>query len=94
MGFWFAVSIIIEKYLRRYGILQYIGENTLFILCTHMSTFGLIKGIAMICHIPLPFFETIAGCLVLWIGTFIISLPFTFVINRFFPLLVGKKPAF
>lgn len=91
VGFWFSIAIIIEKYIKRYGILQYIGQNTLLILCTHMSIFGLIKGIALICRIPLPFFETIAGCLVLWIGTFIISLPFSYLLNRFCPTLAGKK---
>lgn len=51
-------------------------------------------NIALICHIPLLFFETIAGCFVLWIGTFIISIPFIYVINRFCPILAGKKTAF
>ena len=91
IGFWFTFSILLHKQIGVIMILQYIGQNTLLILCAHIPVFGMIKGIAMLCHIPLDFFETSLGCLCLWVGTFIILLPTAYFINKYCPWMVGKK---
>lgn len=89
--FWLSVSVLIEKYCRHTQLLHFIGQNTLFILCTHILTFGAIKGAALMCHASLDFFETTTGCLCLWVGSFLILLPVAYVVNRYCPILVGKK---
>ena len=91
VGLLLSVSLLIEKTHIRLRLLLLIGQNTLLILCTHMPTFGIIKGIALICHVSLDFFKSTAGCLCLWIGSFVILLPAAYVLNRFCPVLVGKK---
>lgn len=91
VGFGLSISLLIEKTHMQLRLLPFIGQNTLLILCTHMPTFGIIKGIALICHVSLDFFESTAGCLCLWIGSFVILLPAAYVLNRFCPVLVGKK---
>ena len=91
VGFWLSISLLIEKTHMQLRLLPFIGQNTLLILCTHMPTFGIIKGIALICHVSLDFFESTGGCLCLWIGSFVILLPAAYVLNRFCPVLVGKK---
>ena len=88
---WFSVSLLLERTGAPLRGLQYIGQNTLLVLCTHMPVFGMIKGIGLVCRIPLEFFETTAGCLCLWVGAFVLILPATFFFNRFCPVLVGKR---
>lgn len=89
--FWLSISVMIERYCHHTHWLHYIGQNTLFILCTHILCFSIIKGIAYICHASLDFFETAPGCLCLWIGSFLILLPAAYIVNRYCPILVGKK---
>jgi len=59
---WLSLSLLIEKCSdKTIHVLQYIGKNTLIILCTHISMFSIIKGIGLLCHIPIPFFATTIG---------------------------------
>lgn len=92
VGLWLSISLVLEKtggWLVR--LFQYIGRNTLLVLCLHFPTFSVIKGIAVLFRIPLSFFETTTGCLVLWISTFVILLPMAYLANRYMPVLVGKR---
>lgn len=91
IGMWGAISLLLDRYCGLLRGLSYIGQNTLLILCAHIPVFGMIKGIAMLCHIPLDFFETMLGCLCLWIGTFVILIPAAYLANRYCPWIVGKK---
>ena len=91
VGLWGTISLLLDRYCCSLRWLSYIGQNTLLILCAHIPVFGMIKGIAMLCHIPLDFFETSLGCLCLWAGTFIILLPTAYFINKYCPWMVGKK---
>lgn len=91
IGLWSSFALLIARYSRSLQWLSYIGQNTLLILCAHIPVFGMIKGIAMLCHISLDFFETSLGCLCLWAGTFIILLPTAYFINKYCPWMVGKK---
>ena len=91
IGMWGAISLLLDRYCGLLRGLSYIGQNTLLILCAHIPVFGMIKGIAMLCHIPLDFFETMLGCLCLWIETFVILIPAAYLANRYCPWIVGKK---
>ena len=90
IGFWFSIAILIDRYLNHTEWLQYIGRNTLFILCSHMATFSIIKGIAVACNVSLNFFGTNLGCLCLWAGSFAILIPASFFVNRYCPWILGK----
>lgn len=91
VGLWGSISLLIDRYCGSLRGLSYIGQNTLLILCAHIPVFGMIKGIALLCHASLDFFETTPGCLCLWAGSFAILLPSAYVINRHFPILLGKR---
>ena len=91
VGLWLSISLLIEKTHIPLRLLPFIGQNTMLVLCTHMPCFGIIKGIALLCHASLDFFETFLGCICLWIGSFFIILPVAYVLNRICPVLVGKR---
>lgn len=91
IGLWSSFSILIARYSRSLQWLSYIGQNTLLILCAHIPVFGMIKGIALLCHVSLDFFETVPGCLCLWLGTFVILLPASFFVNKYCPWILGKQ---
>ena len=57
ISLWFVIARLIHS-IGRSHILQFFGKNTLIILCAHIPLFGAIKGLCMICHVPLSFFET------------------------------------
>gem|GEM_PF-5840742 len=75
VAFMFSISIITKRLNCVSVILRFIGQNTLWILCIHIPVFGLIKGIAMLLNIPLSFFATNTGSIILWLLSFIIILP-------------------
>ena len=91
VGLWLFVSLYIDRFISHTQWLQYIGQNTLFILCAHMMSFSVIKGIALLCHISLDFFETGLGCVCLWAGSLALLLPAVYVINRYCPWILGKR---
>ena len=91
IGLWFSTSLLVDTHLKHTQLIQYIGENTLFILCTHKPTFSVIKGIAVLCNISLDFFETNLGSLCLWAGSFAVLLPASLIVNQFCPCILGKK---
>lgn len=68
---WFALAQLFVR-LRMYRLFSFIGGETLWILGLHMPFFGAVKCVAMLMHVPLSFFNTIGGCLVLWLATFIV----------------------
>ena len=91
IGMWGSISLLLDRYFGSARILSFIGQNTLFILCAHIPVFGIIKGIAILCHLSLDFFETGLGCLCLWAGSFVILIPAAYIVNRYLPWTVGKK---
>ena len=68
---WYALAQVFVR-LRVYRLFSYIGKETLWILGLHMPFFGAVKGVAMLLHVPLSFFNTPGGCLTLWVATFIV----------------------
>lgn len=91
VGLWMSVSLLLDKYHGIVRALQFIGQNTLLVLCAHVPVFGMIKGMALLCHAPLAFFDTTFGCLCLWVCTFVILLPMVPLLNRFCPWALGKR---
>lgn len=92
VGLWYSIALLLERMSSHATkALQYIGENTLIVLCTHIPVFGIIKGIAVICNASLDFFSTSLGCICLWGGTFAILMPAAYIINRYCPWVIGKK---
>ena len=88
--FLIAAGLLLEKLPHTIRLLQYIGKNTLLILCLHIPMYGGLKGIALLIHLPLTIFDTNIGSTSLWVLSLIGLLPIIYVINRFFPFLAGK----
>lgn len=91
VGLWMALSLLADKEKRITHWLNYLGQNTLIILCTHIPLYGLIKGIGLFFHIPLSFYTTNIGSLTLWVLSIILLFPICYCINRYFPFLIGRK---
>lgn len=91
VGLWLSVSVLLNKGTGTVPVLQYIGRNTLIILCTHIPLFGAVKGVCMLCRVPLAFFETNAGSVTLWLSSLLVLLPVIYCINRYLPFLIGKR---
>lgn len=73
--------------------LSYIGRNTLIILCLHMLMFTIIKGITYyILGMSLEIYESPVVIIVGSIFNIILLCPFIFLINKYFPILIGKFP--
>ena len=66
---WFALAQIFMR-MRAYKLFAFIGSETLWILGLHMPFFGAVKGVTMLMHVPLSFYNTIVGSLTLWTATF------------------------
>lgn len=92
VGLWMPVSLLLEKSRLPLRILRYMGQNTLLILCAHIMTFSIIKGIALLCHIPLPFWVTTAGSVVLCLSTVLLLLPVAYLIHRYCPWMISPLP--
>ena len=92
VGFWLSIATLIDKSIGTIHCLQYFGQNTLIVLCTHIPLFSMIKGIAMICHVPMAFFTTNIGSLTLCAISLCLLFPISYGINRYLPFLIGKRP--
>lgn len=90
-GMWMSLAVLLERFAGKLRLLCYLGQNTLIILCTHIPLFGAIKGVAMIAGIPLDFFQSSAGSLCLWVTAILVEIPVIWIINTYFPFLIGKK---
>ncbi len=92
VGFWLAVTAIMDKWTGTHKWLLYFGQNTLIVLCTHIPLFGLIKGVGILCNIfPLSFWTTNIGSIALWAISLVLLFPISYCINRYFPFLIGKR---
>lgn len=91
IGFWLTLGVMLDKCVGKVRWLSYLGQNTLIILCTHIPLFGFIKGVSMACGLPLSFYTTNIGSLTLWLSSLFLLFPLIYIINRFFPFLIGKK---
>ena len=92
IGLWMAVAMLLEKSRLPLRILRYTGQNTLLILCVHMATFTIVKGIGMLCHVPFPFWATTAGSIALCLSTILLLLPAAYLIHRYCPWMISPFP--
>ena len=90
IGLWYAVANLLYRHCCRFRGLLYIGSNTLIILCIHTLFFSIVKGIGLIVHVPLSFYETTIGSLTLWAASLILMIPVIYIVNRFLPFMIGK----
>lgn len=72
--------------------LCWFGRNTLWVLCMHIPLFGAVKGLLLVCGVPLSFYATNEGSLLLWAGSLIICVPLVLFLNRYMPFLGGRLP--
>lgn len=66
------------------------GQHTMLILCMHLPLFGAIKGALMLCGVPLEFYATNTGSLLLWAGSLLVCIPLILIIDRYLPFLGGR----
>lgn len=92
VGFWISVAILLEKSQLPLRLLRYIGQNTLLILCAHMTTFSIVKGIGALCHVPFPFWATTVGSIVLCFSTILFLQPIAYLIHRYCPWMISPLP--
>lgn len=91
VGVWLSTALLLDKHVHKMRVLPFIGQHTLLVLCVHIPTFGLIKGIALLCHVSLDFFNTPGGCVCLLCATFILLVPLSYAITKYCPILLGKR---
>lgn len=100
--FWMGeVSVVAFWYLFARGmgympvlsqLLCRIGRNTIWILCMHIPLFGAVKGMLLVFGVPLSFYGTNEGSLLLWAGSLIVCMPLVRFLNRYLPVLGGRLP--
>ena len=90
--FWYMTALGIGRmpYLNR--AMQWLGRQTLWILCLHLPLFGVIKGALLVVGVPLRFYTTNAGSLTLWAGSLVLSIPLILLINRLTIVLGARTP--
>lgn len=91
IGFWLSIAVYVERAFREIHSIHFLGCNTLLILCLHILVFGGIKGITLLCGIPLSLYETTIGSLLLWLLSIVLLIPVICGINRFLPPIVSGK---
>ncbi|MBR6493582.1 MAG: acyltransferase [Paludibacteraceae bacterium] len=95
VGLWLSIALIWDKKSGPISrLFQYIGRNTLFVLCVHIPAFSVIKGLALLCRIPIAFWSSTGGSIVLWISTFVLLMPLAWLVNRYCPIVIGKVSPF
>lgn len=90
IALWMSISMLLARLPVHLRFLQFIGSNTLTILCLHMPLFSIIKGITyFIFHLPLSIYQTVTGSLLLFIGSLILLLPICWLLKKYAQWLVG-----
>ena len=85
MGF-FAISNLLDKYIRRKEIVIYLGRNTLIILSLHMFFIGICT------HFILPFFSIkMIYKIVEFLFVWIFNIGSIWLINTYLPWIVPQK---
>lgn len=90
IAFWWLTALGIGRIKKIGAAYAWLGRNTQLILCMHLPLFGAIKGVLMIAGVPLSFYSTNEGSLLLWAGSITVCIPLIMLINRYLPFLAGK----
>ncbi|KRT18032.1 hypothetical protein ASU31_01735 [Pedobacter ginsenosidimutans] len=92
IGFIISISELMARYIGSNKFVGYIAQNTLIIFALHFIIMSVIKGfVYFVLKIPLSSLENNIGGLSIAITTIIVIIPIIYVINRFFPFILGKS---
>lgn len=87
----FAIGLLLQHIPYRFKFLLFIGQNSLIYLVTHVTCFSLIKGVAVyLFQLPLTFFQSNWGCIILWLCSLLIIIPIAWFIRKYMPFLIGS----
>lgn len=87
-----STSELISRFIGINIFFQYVAQNTLTIFALHFIVMSIIKGFTYFAlKIPPAAFENNIGGLMIAVITIIILIPIIYVINRFFPFILGKN---
>lgn len=72
--------------------LSYIGQNTIVLLCLHLTAFSFIKAfVFFVLKLPMAIFQNTYISIIQSINTILILLPVIWFMNRYMPLFIGKQ---
>lgn len=85
--------LVLSYKVQNLKFLDFLGRNTLIIMCLHILALKITKGIFVLgFNIPLEATRNSFVWSSIWtIGALILLLPVIYIINNFFPFLIGKK---
>lgn len=87
---WSSLGVLLSRLPFRFRLMEFIGQNTLTILCIHVPLFSVVKGItSFVFHLPLTIYQTTAGCMLLFFGGMAMALPLCWLLKRYAKWLVG-----
>lgn len=87
IGNWLSIKPFSKKFI------TYVSQNTLLINSFHLLVFSILKGIMVfVLHIPLEsLYGHNAAAILFAAVSLVLCLPVAYIINRYFPFIVGKK---
>ena len=87
IGNWLSIKPFSKKFI------TYVSQNTLLINSFHLLVFSILKGIMVfVLHIPLESLYGHNATAILFAAvSLVLCLPVAYIINRYFPFIVGKK---
>lgn len=87
------LCVCIERIVGNNKWISYIASNTLLICGFHLLIFSFIKGIMVyVLHIPITVLDKTIGANILFsFISLLLCLPLIYVVNRYFPFIIGKK---
>ncbi|MFC6998652.1 acyltransferase family protein [Rufibacter roseus] len=93
IGMCIAVSVLLGRLRIADGVAEFISRNTIIILGFHLMAISLVKGVVyFVLKTPLESLnEMFAANLLLSFVSFLLLYPVIFVLNKWFPALVGKR---
>lgn len=82
--------ILISQLIKKNKILSYFGVYSLIVLALHVTSFSIVNVFLQVIFSFIKVDILING-LSLTIGSFIVLWPAIYILNRFFPFLIGKR---
>ncbi|MBB6671718.1 acyltransferase family protein [Cohnella nanjingensis] len=87
-----AALFLLAQFVRRSGALRFLGENSLFIMATHMLLLSFVKAIVVyVLHLALADTRTAAWAIAYAAGVLLVASPLVYVANRYFGFAIGKS---
>lgn len=83
--------LFICKSLSELKALCFLGRNSLIIMCTHLHFYVMYLALKLLKLFPIVFGNMYLGVITVVVLTLIFEVPVIYIINRFFPFVLGKK---